>query len=54
MIHDPVRLRELVEELATLPLDVRRAYLADLAKTDEAAERMVREALLALWEGRKG
>jgi hypothetical protein len=27
--------------------------LADLAKTDEAAELMVREALLALWEEKR-
>jgi hypothetical protein len=50
----PAEAKDVAEELATLPLAARRAYLADLAKTDEAAERMVREALLALWEGRKG
>jgi hypothetical protein len=46
--------KDVAEELAALSLEQRRQYLADLAKTDEAAERMVREALLALWEERKG
>jgi hypothetical protein len=45
--------KDVAEELAARDLETRRAYLADLAKTDEAAERMVREALLALWEEKR-
>jgi hypothetical protein len=48
----PAEAKDVAEELATLPLDVRRAYLADLAKTDEAAERMVKDELKRLWAER--
>jgi hypothetical protein len=48
----PQRLSELVEELATRDLETRRAYLADLAKTDESAERMVKDELKRLWSAR--
>jgi len=44
--------KDVAEELATLPLDVRRAYLADLAKTDEAAAGMVKDELKRLWAER--
>jgi hypothetical protein len=44
--------KDVAEELADLSLDARRAYLADLAKTDEAAVEQIKQALLALWRER--
>jgi hypothetical protein len=44
--------KDVAEELAARDLETRRAYLADLAKTDEAAERMVKDELKRLWAER--
>ena len=54
MIHDPARLREVIEELAALPLSTRRAHLADVEEKQgkEAADQL-RQALKALWDSRK-
>ena len=46
--------KDVAEELAALSLDQRRRYLADLAKTDEAAAGMVKDELKRLWAERNG
>ena len=54
MIHDPARLREVIEELAELPLSTRRAHLADVEeKQGVAAAQQLRDGLTEFWK-RKG
>lgn len=51
MIHDQTRLREVIEELADLPLAVRRAHIADISKVQgEASAEQLREGLKRHWE----
>jgi len=53
MIHDPTRLREVVEEIAVWTLQARREYIASIqtAFGEQAAEQ-IRQGLGELWKTR--
>lgn len=54
MIHDPQRLRELIEEVSENPLEWRRQYLKDMeAAFGLAARKQIEQALVSAWEKRK-
>lgn len=54
MIHDPQRLREVIDEISEWPLDRRRRYIASIGQAfGEAAAQQIRDGLKALWEKRK-
>jgi hypothetical protein len=54
MIHDPARLREVIEEIAEWTLQQRRKYLADMRKAfGEPAERQLKDGLTGYWKERK-
>lgn len=54
MIHDPTRLREVVEEIAVWTLQARREYITSIqtAFGEQAAEQ-IRQGLGELWRVRK-
>ena len=53
MIADAEKLRELVEELAELPLEARRAHIADVEqKQGKSAADQLRAGLRELWRER--
>jgi hypothetical protein len=53
MIEDAEKLRELVEELATLSLEQRRSYIAEIERTEgAAAAEQIKQALTAHWQKR--
>lgn len=54
MITNATKLQEVIEELADLPLDARRAHLADVEeKQGVAAAQQLRDGLTEFWK-RKG
>jgi ribosomal protein L7/L12 len=54
MIHDPTRLREVVEEIAEWSLQARREYIASIEKAfGTHAASQIKVALQALWTERK-
>ena len=55
MIHDPQRLREVIEEISEWPTKQHRIdYIRDLGKAfGPAAAQQIRDGLKALWENRK-
>lgn len=55
MIHDPQRLREVIEEIADWPTKQQRIeYIASIGQAfGEAAAQQIRDGLTALWEKRK-
>ena len=54
IIHDPQRLRELIDEIAEWTLEQRRQYIADLGNAfgSKAAEQ-IKQGLTDLWAERK-
>lgn len=54
MIHDPQRLREVIDEISEWALDRRRRYIASIGQAfGEAAAQQIRDALTAKWTKRK-
>lgn len=55
MIADPIRLREVVEEIAGWTLDQRRTYLKNIETAfGTAAANQIREGLTEMWQELKG
>lgn len=53
MIHDPQRLREVLEEIAEWPLDKRRRYIDQIGRANgEAAAEQIKAGLKRLWAER--
>lgn len=54
MIYDPLRLREVIEEIAEWDLQARRDYLAAMRKTfGPEAEQQLKEVLTTFWKDRQ-
>jgi hypothetical protein len=54
LIHNPMRLHEVIDEISEWPLDRRRQYIASIGQAfGEAEAQQIRDGLKALWEKRK-
>lgn len=54
MIHDPIRLQEVIDEIVDWTIEKRRAYIASIEKAfGPAASEQIKQGLTALWQERK-
>ena len=54
MIHDPTRLREVIEEISVWSLQARREYIASMEKAfGPKSAQQLRDGLTELWKERK-
>lgn len=51
MIHDPERLREVIEEIAEWSLQQRRQYITEISKVfGEDAAQQLKDGLIEFWK----
>jgi hypothetical protein len=55
MIHDPARLREVIEEISAWSLQARREYIASMEKAfGPKSAQQLRDGLMELWRRKSG